>query len=283
MKKLQNQVDKSQILEMVEQALKMISDEFDELPKDHPNVKLLLDLKEKAKRNDYMGIIETGVMKFKDKPITIGVTGKRPSFQDKLDAESVEWAIAQYSSLFDKSKPVKKYRDKKELEKRINELKKVLEQGTHKELIDITAEYLVEHEKAAQIILAQQNHIDFLQKKLLDTRTKTIKAVANRAIGKERTYKSNNDCLKYCYQGFANSLERPVRGSDYPAYKRFLLKLYKYPPFVPRVRLTTEEKRKSKQNQSEDRELKQKYDWKDATVRAAFEKYSGLKATTLKK
>lgn len=283
MKKLQNQADKNGILDMVETAIQSILDEFGELPKDNPNVQLLIDLKEKATKNDYMGIIETGILKFKDKPITIVVKGKRPTFQDKLDAESVEWAIAQYSSMFDKHKPVKKYQDKKELEKRLKELKEGLQQGTHKELIDVTAEYLVEYEKATQIIMAQQEHIDFLQRKLLDVRTKTKASVVNRATGKEKTYKSNNDCLKHSYQGFAKGLERPVRNSDYPAYKRFLLKLHPNPPFVPKVRLTLEEKRKSKQIQYEDRELKQKYDWKDPTVRSAFEKYSGIKPTTLKK
>jgi len=283
MKKLQNQADKNEILDMVETALQSILDEFGELPKDNPNVQLLVDLKEKAIKNDYMGIIETGVLKFKDKPITIGVKGKRTTFQDKLDTESVEWAIAQYSSMFDKHKPVKKYQDKKELQKRIKELKEVLQQGTHKELIDVTAEYLVEYEKATQIITAQQEHIEFLQKKLLDVRTKTKTAVVNRTTGKEKTYKSNNDCLKHCYQGFVKSLERPVRDSDYPAYKRFLLKLYPNPPFVPKVRLTAAEKRKSKQTQCEDRELKQKNNWKDPTVRSAFKKYSGKKPTTLKK
>jgi len=121
MKKLQNQADRNEILDMVETALQSILDEFGELPKDNPNVQLLVDLKEKAIKNDYMGIIETGVLKFKDKPITIGVKGKRPTFQDKLDAESLEWAIAQYSSIFDKHKPVKKYQDFVDVYKKVHE------------------------------------------------------------------------------------------------------------------------------------------------------------------
>ena len=48
MKKLQNQADRNEILDMVETALQSILDEFGELPKDNPNVQLLVDLKEKG-------------------------------------------------------------------------------------------------------------------------------------------------------------------------------------------------------------------------------------------
>jgi hypothetical protein len=101
--------------------------------------------------------------------------------------------------------------------------------------------------------------------------------------GKERTYKSNNDCLEQCYKAFSKTLEAPVRSIDYPAYKRFLLKLYPHPPFIPEARLTAKEKQQSIQIQNEDRDLKARYTWSDATVRVAFRKFSGAIATTLKK
>lgn len=101
--------------------------------------------------------------------------------------------------------------------------------------------------------------------------------------GKEKTYKSNNDCLEQCYEAFSKTLESPVRSIDYPAYKRFLLKLYPHPPFIPEARLTIKEKQQSKKIQTEDRNLKARYAWSDATVRAAFRKFSGAVATTLKK
>lgn len=101
--------------------------------------------------------------------------------------------------------------------------------------------------------------------------------------GKEKTYKSNNDCLEQCYKAFSKTLEASVRPIDYPAYKRFLLKLYPHPPFIPEARLTAKEKQQSIQIQNEDRDLKARYTWSDATVRAAFRKFSGAIATTLKK
>jgi len=283
MKKTEVVKGENEILEMVEAALSSIKADFGDIPSEDPNIAFLLVLKNKAKKNDYMGIIEMGVLKFKDKPIKIGIPGKRPTLQDKLDAEAVELSIAEYSNLLDKSKPVKKYEDQKELNKRIRELKSDLSQISHEELIDMAAKSLVEFERNTQIIMAQQEHIQFLEKKFMEARSKLKTAVQNRIVGKEKVYKNNNDCLKYCYQGFAKSLERPVISSDYPAYKRFLLGLYEKPPFVPKVRSTKEEKRKSKQTQSEDRSLKQKDEWKDPTIRDAFEKFSGVKATTLKK
>jgi hypothetical protein len=101
--------------------------------------------------------------------------------------------------------------------------------------------------------------------------------------GKEKIYKSNNDCLEHCYKAFSKRLEAPVQPVDYPAYKRFLLKLYPQPPFIPEARLTAKEKQQSIQIQNEDRDLKARYTWSDATVRAAFRKFSGADATTLKK
>ena len=101
--------------------------------------------------------------------------------------------------------------------------------------------------------------------------------------GKEKTYKSNNDCLVQCYKAFSKTLEVPVRSIDYPAYKKFLLKLYPYPPFIPEARLTAKERQQSIEIQNEDRDLKARYTWSDATVRAAFRKFSGTIATTLKK
>lgn len=101
--------------------------------------------------------------------------------------------------------------------------------------------------------------------------------------GKEKTYKSNNDCLEQCYKAFSKTLKAPVRSIDYPAYKRFLLNLYPYPPFIPEARLTAKEKQQSIQIQNEDRDLKTRSTWSDATVRVAFRKFSGAIATTLKK
>jgi hypothetical protein len=108
------------------------------------------------------------------------------------------------------------------------------------------------------------------------------KSILNRQKERDKVFKSNNECLKQCYSTFAKDLERPIKKQDYPAFKKFLLKLYPQ-PFIPEPRLTKKEKQQPKEIQSEDRDLKIRSSWSDATVRAAFEKFSGVKPTTLKK
>jgi len=132
-------------------------------------------------------------------------------------------------------------------------------------------------------IQLQDENIKLLKEFYQDYQKNRLEKNKAKQSGKKKVYKHNNDCLQQCYIAFVKTLTKPVSGQDYSSYWRYLLKLYPKPPFIPQPRLTQEEKQQSKKIQSEDRDLKARNSWSDATVREAFEKFSGVKPTTLKK
>lgn len=185
--------------------------------------------------------------------------------------------------LTDEDGPLQLLQQDEYMEKRILELEVFLLRKSKSELAKQLASLLLVQELDSQMEKFYAKELEFFRGYFLDSQIGRVKNNNNKQKGKEKTYKNNNDCLEHCYKAFSENLEAPVRPIDYPAYKRFLLKLYPHPPFIPEARLTGKERQQSKQIQNEDRDLKTRHTWSDPTVRAAFRKFSGVRPTTLKK
>ncbi len=185
--------------------------------------------------------------------------------------------------LTDEDGPLQLLQQDEYVEKRMLELEVLLLKKSKPELAKQLASLLLVQELDSQMEKFYAKELKFFRDYFSDSQISRVQKNNNKQKGKEKTYKSNNDCLKHCYVAFAKTLETAACPNDYPAYKRFLLKLHPFPPFIPKPRLTKQEKQKSKKIQNEDRDLKTRSTWSDPTVRAAFKKFSGVIPTTLKK
>ena len=187
------------------------------------------------------------------------------------------------NAIIDKTNIFHQLLDEKLRAKKIQSIKASYSKLNKQNLIDELIKEKLLSEGYKLKIKSQDEQIKFLDTFFTQNQKNRLEINKKKQTNKNKVYKNNNDCLKACFDAFAANLGRSTRGSDYPSYKKFLLKQYPTPPFIPKARLTLEEKKQSKQIQTEDRDLKTRDTWSDATLRAAFKKFSGKNPTSLKK
>jgi hypothetical protein len=173
---------------------------------------------------------------------------KGPSLLEDI-AESQQRMLSYSKLITDESNLFREFINPITRERKIKQIKDHYSKLNESELIEelVKARLLIEGYELR--ISVQNKKITFLDEFYDNHQRGRVEKNKRKQKGKEKTYKNNNDCLEQCYRAFAKTLEISVSSTDYPSFKRFLLKLYPYPPFIPEARLTKQEKQKSKQIQ----------------------------------
>jgi hypothetical protein len=154
------------------------------------------------------------------------------------------------------------------------------------ELINVLIKNFALKEILKQFAINFSEELKILRPYFFSNISKEYENIHSRQSKKNSVYNQNKEILKRCYEEFSSKLNRKIQGNDYLAYRKYLVSKHPNPPFIPKPKLSKEEKKQSKELQeasraANTRELHKR--WSDATLRKEFERLSGTKATTLKK
>lgn len=96
---------------------------------------------------------------------------------------------------------------------------------------------------------------------------------------KNKKYAENENKIVECINELVKQLGRKLIGTDYPKLKRLLTKTYPTPEFIPKPRLSKEEKANPK-SAAEEASIKKRTGWADSTIRKVFKKVTGCTPST---
>lgn len=226
------------------------------------------------KKDQYESLINLIYEEHKTENENRKVSSKRQSFQE-IYSEKVRGLVESiYSIRTDATRPKEKYKSKDIFDDRVRELVD--------KFFPLTQSELIPHLVAAnvQIDLLQQEVDElkavskFLMHHFNSDLSNRMAAVKNQKTGKDKVFSGNNRCMKECLDEVLSksSPDKEISKRVYRQFCRLLKERYPTPPFRQKPRLSSEEKKQDLETQTADREVLQKYEWAETTLRNFFEK-----------
>lgn len=151
-----------------------------------------------------------------------------------------------------------------------------------KDLVEILATTAYEHELMHREIIFLSAGLLFFQSKLSSTSIKEIQGDFIRQSKKKLKDEVNINCLRHSLETLKGRLSRPLKNTDLLQFYRVVEELYPEQPLTKKARLTKEEKELPEDIRKEILKDKQSNKWKSSSLRAFYERETGLKATTKK-
>lgn len=197
---------------------------------------------------------------------------------DGFFSRIIEHASTSYSPVL-KHESEEHQQERKRLINAYSSLKK-------QELVEKLADSVIAAKQMATLAKRYKDDAEELANISLKKFIKDTQSITNRAAGRERKYKNNNDYLDHCLEVLKEKKGRALRSSDFIAYMNLVIQ--KAPPFRTKTGESAEDKklndvdRNIHINAKNERKEKVFNGWVEGTIRKRWEEKTGLKATLKK-
>lgn len=204
---------------------------------------------------------------------------KARSIEEKIEAENYVDLLTFYHLYVGQHSLITEFFDQKFLDS----LGQTLEDefyGMDKETLVHTAlEYAFGNEFLSRKCDVLLERIKYLQGKL-DLRTANRLVTAKKkGAARNKNFQSDTDFATNVYTNFISQLNRPVVAEDYDEFVFRVREGRPIPHFIPKPKLTAEERAQNLEDRQIARDGKERREWSEARLRKLFMKLSGLSST----
>ena len=146
-------------------------------------------------------------------------------------------------------------------------------------LLQTTLEYAFGNEFLSRKCEVLLERIKYLENKLNPIRAKRLSTAKKKGAGRIKKFQPDTEFATVIYQRFVAELKRKIEPEDFSEYLFRIREGRAVPQFIPKARLTAEEKDQTLTEQEIIRDVKARNEWSEARLRKLFMKLSGLKST----
>ncbi len=163
--------------------------------------------------------------------------------------------------------------------KKIKSRSKQLGKKDKAELVSMVAALEIQLQVERKYGELVQHVIEFFTNHINGAELGRIQLNATKQLEKNKKYGENERKIVECITELGKQLGRDLVGTDYPKLKKILIKTYPSPEFIPKPRLSKEEKA-NLESAAEEISIKKRTGWADSTIRKVFKKVTGCTPTT---
>jgi hypothetical protein len=210
---------------------------------------------------------------------TIPEKKKKSSIEEIIEAEDYADLSNDYHLYLGDASPITEFFSQSFLNTLGQGLEDKFEKMDREELIQAGLEYAFGAEFLNRKCDVLQKKIRFLEDKLNPIKTKRILTAKKKGAGRVKNFQSDTEFAMKIYHRLAADLNRAIEPGDFVEYLFRIREERPVPLFIPKPRLTAEEKSQHLVEQSIAREVKARREWSEARLRALFMRLSGLNTT----
>ncbi|QWD91778.1 hypothetical protein [Polynucleobacter sp. MWH-Braz-FAM2G] len=168
-----------------------------------------------------------------------------------------------------------------------NQAKEAMKIGIAKlpqdELIDLFADLIIENSNLKQIASFLGRDKLTITKKLETVHINNLNKVASQTKGLNDRYEKNHLALKECLELMKSKSNVAINPADYIRFRTLVIKTYPTPPVIPAYKRNKQEMLQSEDLQKANAQSGNRLKWSESTLRAFFEKHTGVKPSSVRK
>ena len=268
--------DKELIIQM-QAELKYLKSQSDHNPDREKWIKELTEILKSAQAYGYES--DMALFKYSFLRTPIPEKKKNRTISETMEAEDYIELMTYYRLVVGDDSPMTEFFSQPFLNTLGQGLESEFEAMDREGLIQAALEYAFHTE-----FLERKNHvllekIRFLENKLSSIKAKRILLAKKKGAGRVKKFQSDTEFAMEIYHQLAAELNRAIEPGDFVEYLFRVREGRPVPLFIPKARLTAEEKEQMLVEQNVARDVKARQEWSEARLRKLFMKLSGLITT----